>query len=445
MSNLNGCKGSIIFRLCLILVFTAIVVLMVSCGTDDQQSDFSANIPYSQNKNVSSIYEWSLDGVFTENSGTSFGIQTSEDGTGIYYMTGQTVTYYDPELELSSVVCAQQGCLHQDSSCVAWQGMVNSFGAYRNMWYALLKDKDGSIRVHRTDPSDNSRETIFKRFLPNNRSYFSVGNLYFSYGYAYFSLVTYTESDDGVLDEISAVELIQLDLGNMQERSFIFKDGQGITFVGGTRDSFAVVCEYLDTEAEPILSAEEFYARNPGLDNKYAAAMYSQYYVDYVTDISHKSAELRLYDITSGEYETLVSGNNLFASERGKMCYGDVIVYDILDRSTGKSSLWLYDMDTAKSVCIVEDTWIVEYIFLDGKVFYNVSHSNEGGGYSFYYVDIHTGAIAQIENEGASDYMRYSLVAETADYFISSTGGSTQQSLNKTDYYHDDYSCAKSF
>ena len=89
--------------------------------------------------------------------------------------------------------------------------------------------------------------------------------------------------------------------------------------------------------------------------------------------IDHLVSELRVYDITSGAYEVLASGTDLVASERGKMCYGNVIVYDLLDHDTGESALWLYDLYTTQSVCIARDNWIVEYVILDGKVIYNVS------------------------------------------------------------------------
>lgn len=427
------------------------VTLLASCGAVGARSDISADSAQSRKESnaiqeeshIPILYEWSVDSAFVENSGTCFGIQTAEDGQGIYYIRGKKVNYYDPELEISTVVCPQQGCLHQDSSCVAWQGDVLSFGVYRDMWYALLAEEDGSICVRQTNPSDNSREVIFRYPLPDDQSYFSVGNLYFSYGYAYFSLLTFTANDTDGWDTVSAAELVQLDLNGGQGRIIPFEDGQDVTFVGGNETSFAVSCVYLDTETEPLLSEKEFYAQNPGVEEIYEGAAYFEYYSKYIT-IDHRVSELRVYDIVSGEYEMLASGSDLVVSERGKMCYGNVIVYDMLNHDTGESTLWLYDLDTAQSVCIVKDNWIVEYIILDGKVIYNVSHHQEDGGYTFHCVDIYTGEVLQIENQGQTDYMHFGIAGETLDYFIASDG-IIRQSLSKADYYGDNYSSVNGF
>lgn len=158
--------------------------------------------------------------------------------------------------------------------------------------------------------------------------------------------------------------------------------------------------------------------------------------------IDHLVSELRVYDITSGAYEVLASGTDLVASERGKMCYGNVIVYDLLDHDTGESALWLYDLYTTQSVCIARDNWIVEYVILDGKVIYNVSQLD--GNYTFYCVDIYTGAVSQIENQGRTDFMIFPIMGETVDHMIASNGFS-RESLHKTEYYNDDYSSVEGF
>lgn len=427
-----------------------LVALLASCGSADEGLDISASLPQPSESNTVQaeshmpiLYEWSVDSAFVENSGTHFGIQTAQNGQGIYYISGKKVNYYDPELEISTVVCPQQGCLHQDSSCVAWQGEVLSFGVYRDMWYALLTEEDGSICVRQTNPSDNSREVIFRYPLPDDQSYFSVGSLYFSYGYAYFSLLTYTASDNKGWDTVRNAELIQLDLDGEQSRIISFENGQEITFVGGNETSFVASCAYLEPESEPLLSEEEFYAQNPDIEEAYEGAAYFEYYAKYTT-VDHRVSELRLYDIDSGEYKVLASGNDLVMSERGKMCYGNVIVYDMLNHDTGESTLWLYDLDTAQSVSIAKDKWIVEYVILDGKVIYNVSHNREDGGYTFHCVDIYTGEISQIENQGQTDYMRFGIAEETLNYFIASDG-IIRQSLSKEDYYRDDYSSVNGF
>lgn len=428
-----------------------LAVVLASCGTSDESVDISENSDTIQEENNATqgegnlpvLYEWSVDSVFAENSGTRFGIQTTEDGQGIYYTSGQKVNYYDPELEISTVVCPQQGCLHQDASCVAWQGDILSFGAYRDMWYALLAEEDGSICVRRTDPSDNSREVIFRYSLPDDKSRFSVSDLYFSYGCAYFSVLTYTEHNENAwqYDAVNAAELVRLDLESGQTQCISFEDGNGVTFVGGNETTFAVVCTYLDTETEPLLSEEEFYAQNPGVEELYEGAAYFDYYSKY-TMIDHLVSELRVYDITSGAYEVLASGTDLVASERGKMCYGNVIVYDLLDHDTGESALWLYDLDTTQSVCIARDNWIVEYVILDGKVIYNVSQLD--GNYTFYCVDIYTGAVSPIDNQGRTDFMIFPIMGETVDHMIASNGFS-RESLHKTEYYDDDYSSVEGF
>lgn len=433
------------------LVALVLLTLLAGCGTVHGASNIRAdsapsgieNNPIPEESHSSGVYEWSVDSAFAENSGTRFGIQTAEDGQGIYYTSGQTVNYYDPELEISTVVCSQQGCLHQDASCVAWQGDVHSFGVYRDMWYALLEEEDGSICVRRTDPSDNSREVMFQYSLPEDQSHFVVGDLYFSYGCAYFSVLTYTEHNeqDWQYHAANAAELVRLDLESGQNQRISFEDRNGVTFVGGNETTFAVICTYLDTETEPLLSKEEFYAQNPDVEEQYEGEAYLAYYSKYTT-IDHRVSELRVYDIASGTYEVLTSGTDLVASERGKMSYGNVIVYDLLNHDTGESALWLYDLDTTQNVCIAADNWIVEYVILDGKVIYNVSQLD--GNYTFYCVDIYTGAVTQIENQGRTDFMVFPVMGETVDYVIASDG-SSREILRKTEYYDDDYSAVKGF
>lgn len=79
----------------------------------------------------------------------------------------------------------------------------------------------------------------------------------------------------------------------------------------------------------------------------------------------------------------------------------------------------------------------------DGQgIYYNVSQLD--GNYTFYCVDIYTGAVSQIENQGRTDFMIFPIMGETVDHMIASNGFS-RESLHKTEYYNDDYSSVEGF
>ncbi len=386
-------------------------------------------------------YEWSTENPFSTNSTCSFGkVQTSADGEGIYYFN-TTLRYYDCESGKSTVLCSQQGCSHTDASCVAWQGDAESVGVWNGLWYAVVADEE-AVSLRSTDPADNSREIVVKTILPDDTSYCTVSQLYFSHSYIYYTISVFTETEvdygdvSGMSGDVAGVILVQVDLEEGTSRELTFEDCREITFLGGCDSSFAMIYTGVNTEEEPLLSVEEYYAEQGSVEEAYAGESYFNYESEY--EYTHREQELRLYEIDTDSYELLTS-DYVIASDLGRTCYGDVIAYVTRNKESGASDIWLYDLLTGQHVCLLQTENIMEYRLEDGKVICN--QKLESGEYSFWYIDIYTGAVSQIANQGASDYERFSPDLETKDYFVTATEA-TPLILRKSDYYADDYSGA---
>lgn len=383
-------------------------------------------------------YEWSTENPFTTNSNCSFRkVQTSADGEGIYYFN-ITLRYYDCESGKSSVLCSQQGCSHTDASCVAWQGDAESVGVWNGLWYAVVADEE-SVYLRSTDPADNSREIVVKTALPDDTSDCTVSRLYFSRSYIYYTISVFTETEvnygdtSAMSEDVEGVILVQVDLEVGTSRELTFEDCREITFLGGCDSSFAMIYTGVNTEEEPLLSAEEYYAEQGSVEEAYAGESYFNYESEY--EYTHREQELRLYEIDTDSYELLTT-DYVIASDLGRTCYGDVIAYVTRDKESGASDIWLYDLLTGQHVCLLQTENIMEYRLEDGKVICN--QKLESGEYSFWYIDIYTGAVSQIANQGASNYERFSPDLETNDYFVTASEAAPQF-LRKSDYYADDY------
>ncbi|MCD8124332.1 MAG: hypothetical protein LUE23_04745, partial [Lachnospiraceae bacterium] len=298
------------------------------------------------NISLETDYEWSTENPFSTNSTCSFGkAQTSADGEGIYYFN-TTLRYYDCESGKSSVLCSQQGCSHTDASCVAWQGDVESVGVWNGLWYAVVADEE-SVSLRSTDPADNSREIVVKTALPDDTSDCTVSQLYFSHSYIYYTISAFTETEvnygdtSAMSEDVEGVILVQVDLEAGTSRELTFEDCREITFLGGCDSSFAVIYTGVNTEEEPLLSAEEYYAEQGSVEEAYAGESYFNYESEY--EYTHREQELRLYEIDTDSYELLTT-DYVIASDLGRNCYGDVMAYVTRDKESGASDIWLYDL-----------------------------------------------------------------------------------------------------
>lgn len=361
----------------------------------------------------------------------------SPDGRGLYKANGSIIRYRDFSSDANVVMCAQQGCKHEDSTCVAWQGSVRFFGVYRDMWYTLTQEEDTSMKLIRTDPKDNTRQTLYSWDLPEDGGEYFAEGLNFSYGRVYIPVRFIPKQEEGTLIQERYEEMVQIDLSSGEAEVFEFPEATYITFMGAAPEKVYIEAEYLDMSNEPLLSEDEFYAKNDAKDEEYPGDAYIAYHDKY--SYRNTFREIRAY--SEPDKYSVAASDNVTIQREYRMCYGNRFIYVSLDKSNGDSALHVYDMDAQTDRVIVEDKWIINCQPIDGNVNY-ITHVKGSDIAKFYYIGMDGGERHVIENEGNTAYMAFALYYEAGDYVIGLYDGGYKM-LSKADYYAENYSAAK--
>lgn len=356
----------------------------------------------------------------------------SDGHNGLYkgYLGGTTLSYYDFDSESLVSLCPQQGCAHQDATCVAYQGELMRFGIYDNAWYCLVAPNEHTIRLQKTDPTTNHRIVLWE--IKDQDYIFNVGSLTFSSGKVWFDLaMTRMSQTSGELDRDSASLsehlLVSIDMESHSVNTFHDSEGCGqYRFWGGSEMGYALTYSVLEEE---LLTCEEYMQENPDAsDSDYA---------DYLTSATYLKTKHRLYyhDNTSDE-STLICENVRMGDLNN--CYDDQLYYRSIDLNTGDSTIYQLDLNTGQTTAFWEDSWILNYTALDNKLICVLGEvSLDDGG--LYYVSLDTKEKGLIENNGYTEGMYFSLYGETQDRFIGITATGMRGWIFKTDYWAGNY------
>ena len=317
---------------------------------------------------------------------------------GYYFCSGRYLTYHDVGADVSVTMCPQEGCEHNDDSCVAYMGgTLQNLTEYRGKLYAIVKTDDGTLCLVQKDTSDGTLKRFAKwseSELTDDRAVStSVFLLPPSYGKLYYSV------NRSVLDRNTGEAL------SAEKTCYSF-------------DLQTETTEQLPLSQFEIAGAAGF------------VVPVAEYDFDEATmEFTETCCELRFYDPSAANYTVIAEkerdGYVTYADPNNH--YGSKCLY------LCGNTLYTLDADTGESAALLtpEDK-VVNYWLMDNKVFYITNDEAEKA--AFFYADLNDCVPVQLQNNGNTEYMVFSTSGEGKDYFAAD-----RKVLSKTDFYAENY------
>ena len=317
---------------------------------------------------------------------------------GMYLCSGEYLTYRDVETGTCVKMCPQEGCEHNDDSCIAYMGgALQNLVEYRGALYAIVKTSKDTLVLLQKNLTDGSRETFgewaMETFSDTEVTDTDVHMLPPADGKLYYS-VSREILDANTMTPISEEKTLysyQLDSGETVKLPI------SDFSISGKAGFIVPVEEYnYDTATgEPILTC----------------------------------SELRLYDPSGADYQLIASRDrdDYVAFSDPNNHYGSLCCYQC------GNTLYTLDADTGKvTELLTPEDKVVNYWLMDNKIFYITN--NEAAEAYFYYADLHDCIAHQLMNDGNTDCMVFSMSSEGNDYFAAD-----QKVLSKADFYAEKY------
>lgn len=330
---------------------------------------------------------------------------TVSDG---YFYGREYLRYYDAQSGRTMILCSQPGCPHNDSTCQAWLGNASIMVEYKEILYYVLSD-DAGERLCAKDLSTGEiteldawkhtedyfyscalercaydRMTVFLRKIPNE-----------------------IRNPQG--EESRETFLYDLKTGEKQALTWE-EEGESISILAMNRD--------------------------------YALAQYARYLGDDPqSDVFYDNYALRLYRFSDGSY-TIISSeeeNGFHPTGDPSKTYGNIVVFQ------EKDTLCLYDLDKLEKRELLTMDNIINYLIMDGKVFFITEEGPMGTpeqAVGVYYADLETGKPMRLENGGNTEVMEMGLGWE-GNSFFAVTGKGGKYIIPKADFYQDNYEAAR--
>ncbi|MCD8301825.1 MAG: hypothetical protein LUC44_02260, partial [Prevotellaceae bacterium] len=328
------------------------------------------------------------------------------------------------------VLCADQGCSHDDSSCDAWLGEdIASFAIYDGACFFLATDGEGSscqeCSLERLDWTTGKRTTLAQWSVPDDDAWIQVTNDTIAYGYAYLSVQTYHYETAGegdslymedVLDGWTIVR-VDLETGEQEEIMAPPLKWIGCNVLCASEDD-AVIFTY--REPDDLIQPEDYDDED---------LTYGQY------ELHQRITQLLCYDLETGTTTTIADTetDGYLMTVDPNMSYRTKVPYAL--RGEDDMSLYVYDVQTGESQLIVTAPTIYNYWALDGKAFWMTR--DDAGEIDIYYQDLTTGTTVHLPNKGDRQYMECSIMAEGDAYFFATELGS--QPISKEAFYQETY------
>ena len=333
---------------------------------------------------------------------------------------------YDPVTRTTYVPCYQSGCRHNDLTCNACFGDVESLVEYRENYYAMVYTDDETASALVTRPLSGGPLQTLASWEPENENESCRCVLCcVSFGKAYVisNRETY-ELTEGV--QLTAVaqesSLVSVDL-QTGAISTILENCDNYDLYGVWED--IAVLRVLEM-AEGAPEFEDWLAQQP---EGTAWDEYDQQFIRY---------RFLTRNLQTGEEQVLVdTSENFVMTVDFNRCWNQFVVYQV------NNSLYVYDMEKKASKLLVTPKESVRnYWIMDGCVNYLVRWDDAVGAFA---VDVATGEISEIDNHGAG-LLEYSPLYESDGYFVGVNGKSENDARNyyirKEDYYSGNFSAA---
>ena len=332
---------------------------------------------------------------------------------------------YDPVTRTTYVPCYQNGCRHNDPTCNACFGDLQSLVEYRGNYYALVFTDNGTASALVTRPLSGGPLQTLASWEPENENEACrcvLRCVSFGKAYVISNRETY-ELTEGV--QLTAVaqesSLVSVDL-QTGEISTILENCDNYDLYGVWED--IAVLRVLEM-AEDAPEFEDWLAQQP---EGTAWNEYDRQFVRY---------RFLTRNLRTGEENVLVDASgNFVRTVDPHRSWGQYVVYQV-DRS-----LYVYDLEKqeTKRLFTYDQDWNdYNYMILDGHV---IAVCGTGDVCRVWAISIEDGAVTEQDVLGR-DRMVYTIEYECNKYFvgllIDSSGNAEEYYISKKDYYRSNY------
>ena len=332
---------------------------------------------------------------------------------------------YDPVTRTTYIPCYQSGCRHNDLTCNACFGDVESLVEYRENYYALVYTDDETASALVTRPLSGGPLQTLASWEPENENEAcrcALRCVSFGKAYVIANRETYALTEDGQLTTAAQESsLVSVDL-QTGEISTILENCDNYDLYGVWED--IAVLRVLEM-AEDAPEFEDWLAQQP---EGTSWDEYDRQFVRYrfLTRNLQTDEENVLVDATENFVRTVDPHRS----------WGQYAVYQV-DRG-----LYVYDLEKqeTKRLFTYDQDWNdYNYMILDGHV---IAVCGTEDVCRVWAISIEDGAVTEQDILGR-DRMVYTIEYECNKYFVGllvdSSGNADEYYISKEDYYRSNY------
>ena len=376
----------------------------------------------------------------------------------IVFLQGRYAHYYDFDMHRAFAFCSQPNCIHSDESCPSYFGgdsvTDTDYVVAGDSIYAVCTADDWhTIRLRQLKPLTGEKTDLYTDTLPepvqdtdedgtprNVMYYYQSPELLFT-GSALILQYQITrqedrfEADKQTSQSSGEKVVLRYDLNSGTMRELLRGD--------------VPVYNWTWLRPDHILDASDRYALlrmhdSPMTLEEYTAAGASEEeYDDYIRDMLFslgETAELQIWDLETGEKTQLCTANEL-RMDSDSAFYQHKICYIKNDRE-----LWQIDLQDGSKTKLLEVEEPANFATIeqwDGRVFFSRARELDDGTYWFdrYWYEPATGELRQYQAE--SSRLQYRIMGETDRSFYVSSADGGYYSIDKQDYYNENYDAAQ--
>ena len=335
---------------------------------------------------------------------------------------------YDPVTRTTYVPCYQSGCRHNDPTCNACFGDLQSLVEYRENYYAMVYTDDETASALVTRPLSGGPLQILASWKPENEDEACRCVLrYVSFGKAYVTAnrETYALTDGVQLTAVAQESsLVSVDL-QTGEVSTILENDDGYDLYGVWED---IAAFRMLEMAEDAPEFEDWLAQQP------EGTSWDEY------DRQFLRFRFLIRNLKTGEETVLVDASeNFIRTVDPHRSWGQYAVYQV-DRS-----LYVYDLEkqAAKKLFTYEQNWdFYNYMILDGHV---IAICGTEDVCRVWAIDIADEVVTELDTR-SGNVMVFSTNYECDGYFkgllTEPSGNVEEYYIGKEDFYRSNYDAA---
>ena len=335
---------------------------------------------------------------------------------------------YDPVTRTTYVPCYQSGCRHNDPTCNACFGDLQSLVEYRENYYAMVYTDDETASALVTRPLSGGPLQILASWKPENEDEACRCVLrYVSFGKAYVTAnrETYALTEDGQLTTAAQESsLVSVDL-QTGEVSTILENDDGYDLYSVWED---IAAFRMLEMAEDAPEFEDWLAQQP------EGTSWDEY------DRQFLGIRFLVRNLKTGEETVLVDASeNYVRTVDPHRSWGQYAVYQV-DRS-----LYVYDLEkqAAKKLFTYEQNWdFYNYMILDGHV---IAICGTEDVCRVWAIDITDEVVTELDTR-SGNVMVFSTEYECDGYFkglLTEPSDNVEECyISKEDFYRSNYDAA---